>query len=152
MGRRSLAHTSKTPGKTRTCNVYDADGRIYLIDLPGYGYARTAKSVRLGLSRLITDYLSNREHLVGVVWLLDIRRDPSTQDLEMANLLASRGVPVLVAVTKADKLSRGPRRERVDAILGAVGVPEEQCVVTSARTREGVQELRESVLSLLDEP
>jgi GTP-binding protein len=132
--------------------VYDANGRIYLIDLPGYGYARTAKSVRRGLSRLITDYLSNREHLAGVVWLLDIRRDPSTEDLEMANLLASRGVPVLVAVTKADKLSRGPRRERVDAILEAVGVPEEQCVVTSARTREGVQELRESVLSLLEEP
>jgi len=149
-GRRSIAHTSKRPGKTRTCNVYNADGMLYLVDLPGYGYAAGAKSVRHSLSTLITDYLSTRSYLAGVVWLLDIRREPSAEDLQMANLLAERGVPVLVAVTKADKVGRDYRSRRVVDILTSVGVAAEHCVVTSARTREGSQELLESILALVD--
>ncbi len=149
MGRRSLARTSKTPGKTRACNVYNVEDRVYLIDLPGYGYARTAKEARRGFSSLITTYLTNRKPLSGVVWLLDIRRDPSAEDVEMANLLAERGVPVLVAVTKADKLGRSRRHLRVAEVLAAVNIPAEQCVITSARTREGCQELRESIMALL---
>lgn len=152
IGRRSLARTSKIPGKTRDCNVYNVDGRFYLVDLPGYGYARTAKSLRRGLSRLITDYLSTRQHLAGVVWLLDIRREPSAEDLQMANLLTERGVPVLVAVTKVDKLGRGRRNERVASILSAVNVPPDQCVVTSAHTREGSRELRASIIALVEKP
>jgi GTP-binding protein len=150
VGRRTLARTSKRPGKTRACNVYNADGILYLVDLPGYGYARAAKSVRRSFSRLITDYLSKRSHLAGVVWLLDIRREPSSKDLQMANLLAKLGVPVLVAVTKADKVGRGRRNQRVADILTAVSVAAEQCVVTSAHTREGSQELLESILALVE--
>ena len=150
IGRRSLAHTSKTPGKTRTCNVFDVDGTYLFVDLPGYGYARTSKKERRGFSKLIRSYLSQRDPLVGVIWLLDIRRDPSRDDLAMAELLAHRGVPVLVAITKADKVSRGSRRQRVAAILAAIDAPEEQCVVTSAQTREGIEELRDSVSELVD--
>ena len=149
IGRRSLAHTSRTPGKTRACNVYDVDDRFRLVDLPGYGYARASKVERRGLSQLIRSYLSSRERLAGVIWLLDIRRDPSRDDLEMADLLVERGVPVLVAVTKADKVSRGRRRERVLAILDAIGVTDEQCVVTSATSREGVVDLRDSLEALV---
>jgi GTP-binding protein len=129
--------------------VYDADARFRLVDLPGYGYARASKAERRGLSRLIRSYLSSREQLAGIIWLLDIRRDPSRDDLDMADLLADRGVPVLVAVTKADKISRGRRSERVRSILDAVGVPEEQCIVTSATTREGVLDLRDSLEALV---
>jgi len=151
MGRRALAHTSKTPGKTRTCNVYSADGRFYLVDLPGYGYSRVSKTERRGFSELITDYLSTRHSLAGVVWLLDIRREPSKEDVQMANLLAEAGVPTLVAVTKADKLSRGRRRERIASIITAIDVLAEQVIVTSAHTREGTEDLRESVLTLVEE-
>ena len=151
MGRRALAHTSKTPGKTRTCNVYSAEERFYLVDLPGYGYARVSKAERRGFSRLITDYLSGRQTLVGVVWLLDIRHSPSKEDREMANFLADAGVPTLVAVTKADKVSRGRRRERIESIVTALDVPQEQLLVTSAKVGEGVDDLRESVLALVEE-
>ena len=151
VNRRALARTSKTPGKTRACNVYAAGDRFYLVDLPGYGYARIGKAERHGFSKLIGDYLSTRENIAGVVWLLDIRRDPSPDDLVMANLLAARGVPVLVAVTKADKVSRSRRPARISHILSAAGVPEDQCVVTSAQTREGAAELQDSVLALVGE-
>ncbi len=77
------------------------DGRYLLVDLPGYGYAKASKSERHGFSQLIRGYLSSRAQLAGVIWLLDIRRDPSPEDLEMAGMLAERGVPVLVVVTKA---------------------------------------------------
>jgi GTP-binding protein len=149
LGRRSLAHTSKTTGKRRLLNVYAPSDACYLVDLPGYGYARAPRGERRGFARLIKGYLLDRERLVGVVWLLDIRRNPSNDDLEMAELLADRGVPVLVAVTKADKVNRGGRGERVGHILEAIAVPEEQCVVTSARTREGTDALREAVEELV---
>ena len=148
---RRLAHTSKTPGKTRACNVYSVDGRFYLVDLPGYGFARVSKVERGSFRRLLTDYLSTRDKLAGVVWLLDIRREPSAEDLDMANLLAVRGVPVLVAVTKADKLSRGRRLQRIAEILSAIEVHQDQCIVTSALKREGIDELQKSVLELVQQ-
>jgi GTP-binding protein len=149
LGRRSIAHISKTPGKTRACNVYDVEGRFWIVDLPGYGYARTSKSERRGLSRLITSYLSSRRELAGVIWLLDIRREPSRDDLGMADLLVDCGIPVLVAVTKADKVSRSRRRQRAQSILDQIGVAEEQCIVTSATNREGVVDLRDSLEALV---
>ncbi len=145
MGRRALAHTSRTPGKTRTCNVYDVDGRFYLVDLPGYGYARASHSERDRLKMVVRSYLSTRDSLAGVVWLLDVRRDPSPEDLDIAKLLAKQGRPVLAAITKADKLGRGGRTERVKAILEGAAIPEDQCVVTSAKTQEGIEELWEAI-------
>ncbi len=145
-GRKALARTSRTPGKTRLCNVFDA-GVFYLVDLPGYGYARIGREERRGLQRLIRDYVAERETLVGAVWLLDVRRDPSAHDLEIVELLDRRALPVLVAITKADKLGRGRRKQRTEAILAAVGLPEDQCVVTSARTGEGIDDLRDSIFA-----
>lgn len=149
IGRRSLAQTSKTPGKTRACNVYDVAGQYYLVDLPGYGYAQVAKTIRHGFVKLIRSYLSHRKRLAGVVWLLDVRREPTRDDLDLQSLLVQRGVPALVVITKVDKVSRGQRKQRTDAILAAIKVPPEQCVLTSARSREGIAELRDSVATLL---
>jgi GTP-binding protein len=151
IGRRSLARTSKTPGKTRALNVYQIDGRFCLVDLPGYGFAKVSKSERAAFSRLINAYLKQRSDLLGVVWLLDIRRDPSPDDIGMAERIAERGTPTLVAVTKADKVSRAQRRSRMAAIAGAIGVPVEQCVFTSARTKEGVAELVAAIEDLVRE-
>jgi len=131
-------------------NVFDVDGRYYLVDLPGYGYARAAKPDRRRFRDLLREYLSTREPLAGVIWLLDVRREPSADDHEMAALLAERGLPILAAITKADKLGRGRRTERVREILKAVGMTEEQCVVTSSRTREGIEQLQEAVAGLVD--
>jgi GTP-binding protein len=144
-GRRALARTSHTPGKTQACNVFAVDQRFYLVDLPGYGYAQAPMGVRRRLMNLLTGYISRREPLAGVVWLLDVRRDPSPDDLAMGRLLEERGLPILVAITKSDKFGRVRRLERANEILNAVGIPADQCVVTSARTRDGIPDLREAI-------
>ena len=151
VGRRSLAHTSKTPGKTQTLNVYEIAGEFYLVDLPGYGFAKVSKAKRAGFSKLISAYLSKRHGLIGVVWLLDIRRDPSRDDLAMADMIVERGTPALVAITKADKVSRTHRRHRLNVIADAIAVPESQCLLTSATTNEGVGDLVESIETLVNE-
>ncbi len=149
VGRRALAYTSKTPGKTRACNVFDVEGRFYLVDLPGYGYAKASFAERKRLRRLIRSYLSDRASLAGVVWLLDIRRDPSPDDLALAQQLVDQRQSVLLAITKADKLGKGQRMARTRAILTALEIPEDQCVVTSARTKEGIMDLRASIDALV---
>ena len=148
-GRRPVARTSKTPGKTRTLNVYNVADRFHLVDLPGYGYARASKSARRDFLRLLNSYLSERANIAGVVWLLDVRRDPTPDDRDMARRLAATGVPVLVTVTKADKLGRGQRIARTRTILAALDVADDQCVVVSSRTREGIDELWEAIENLV---
>jgi len=145
VGRKSLARTSQTPGKTRACNVYRVDQSYYLVDMPGYGYARASKQVRKELQKLLGAYLRHRSELIGVVWLLDLRREPSADDLSMGEILAARRVPVLATLTKADKVSRGRQTDRLRAIAQAVGISEDQCILTSATKRDGIGELRQAV-------
>jgi GTP-binding protein len=151
VGRKALARTSKTPGKTRDCNVYRLDDRLHLVDLPGYGYARVSKSERRRLEQLIVTYLDTRELLAGVVWLLDVRRDPSADDLDLAARLSARQVPTLVAVTKGDKLPRGRRASQTRAIMQSLELPESQSIVTSAVSKEGVAELTDAIEALASE-
>ncbi len=149
LGHRTLARTSRTPGRTRGCNVFGVEDRFYFVDLPGYGYARVSLAERRSLARLVRGYLAARE--AAVLWLLDLRREPSADDLAMGELLAQHSVPVLVALTKADRVPRGRRLGRVEAILDALGtnLTAEHCVVTSARTGEGVGVLRKAIEGLV---
>lgn len=148
LGRRALARTSRTPGKTRTLNVFDVDGRFYLVDLPGYGYARVSLTERRQLQQLLQRYLAERPRLAGVVWLLDIRHPPSRDDLAMGEQLAARGVPVLAALTKADKISRARRGEHVAVLQDALGLGDDQVVVTSTTAKEGITELWQAIETL----
>jgi GTP-binding protein len=149
VGRRALARTSRTPGKTRALNVFTWGERLYLVDVPGYGWAQASRSDRAGYRKLVEGYLASRPQLAGVLWLLDLRRDPSEDDAEIGEVLASRGVPALAVLTKADQVPRARRPARLRAVTVALGLDEEACVVTSARTSEGMEELRESVLAFL---
>lgn len=174
MGQR-IARVSATPGKTRALNVYEvqlgsgergavADGAdrssspdrlvplpaprsLYFLDLPGYGYARASKSDLAAFSRIVRHVL-HRPRLSGVVWLLDIRHEPSEGDRAMQDLLAGAETRVLVAATKGDKLSRAQQRQRESALRQALALDEEQIVVTSARTGHGMPELREAIAAL----
>lgn len=152
MGRRALARTSRTPGKTRALNVYHLAERAYLVDLPGYGYAELPRSERGALSRLLRSYLTGRSP-AGVVWLLDLRRDPSADDHAMGELLADRRVPAIVTFTKVDRVGRAERRERLEAIRQSLGLelPDERVVLTSAKAREGILELRKAIERLVGE-
>ncbi len=151
VGRKAIARTSKSPGKTRDLNVYQVAEQLYLVDLPGYGYAQVSKAERGRFATLIDRYLRTRASLAGVVWLLDIRRNPSAEDLTLSDKLAEWEVPVMVAITKGDKLGRGKRPGQMQAILDEVGLPADQGVVTSAVTKEGVEDLQESILALAAE-
>jgi GTP-binding protein len=150
-GTRGLARVSKTPGKTRACNVYDVDGRWYLVDLPGYGFARAPHAERVAFRKLLDHYVGTRERLAGAVWLLDIRRDPSAEDLEMGRRFAERKIPVLAAITKADKVAFGRRSGRITTILDAVSLPGDQSIVTSVLSGEGVQDLKDSIENLVSQ-
>src|SRR6266850_6553889 len=144
---RKIAKTSGTPGKTRALNVFQVE-QAFFLDLPGYGYSRAAKSDRIAFRRLVNHTL-NRERLAGVVWLLDIRHEPSAEDLTMQDLLAERETRALAALTKGDKLPQRERQRREQELRAALGLPEDQVIVTSAKTGEGIAELREAIAGLV---
>ena len=150
VGKKGLARVSATPGKTTLVNVFRLP-TFYLVDLPGYGFARASKSARAGFRELLDGYLQDRETIAGVVWLLDIRRDLSAEDLVIRDLLVASGHPVLAVLTKIDKLGRVAVQQRVTALAGALGLPTDQLQPTSAATGEGIADLRESVLAAADQ-
>src|SRR2546427_9381410 len=143
-----IAKTSGTPGKTRALNVFLIDDSHYFLDLPGYGYARAGKAQRTAFRALLKHAL-RRERLRGVVWLLDIRHPPSTDDRAMQDVLVEGETHVLAALTKGDKLSTGPRRTREGELREELELPEDQVVVTSAKTGEGISDLNEAIAGLL---
>ncbi|OOG22957.1 YihA family ribosome biogenesis GTP-binding protein [Thioalkalivibrio denitrificans] len=139
---RSLARTSKTPGRTQMINFFSLDGQRRLVDLPGYGYARVPVAMRDAWRRLMSRYLSERQSLVGLVVVMDIRHPLTGQDREMLGWAAARGLPVHVLLTKADKLRRGPAMDtarQVAAALGEAGI-EATVQPFSALRREGVED------------
>lgn len=149
VGRRSLARASRTPGKTRALNVFSWGDRCYLVDVPGYGWAKRGQAERAAWHELALGYVATRPGLAGVLWLLDIRRDPSPEDLDFRACLVARAVPTLVVLTKSDQVGRSKRAERAEAIGAGTGMDGREFLLTSARTREGAEELREAVLALL---
>ena len=148
VGRRKMAKVSNTPGKTRSLNFFLIDDRYYFVDLPGYGYARVSKELRQSWGRMIESYLNECRNLVGLVLLLDSRRDPTDEDYQLLEWLAARKVPALIAVTKTDKLSRSKAAQKVAATERAFGAP---ALPFSAVTGEGKKELIGSIHSLVSE-
>ena len=146
VGRPGLARVSGTPGKTTLLNAFRLPA-FYLVDLPGYGFARAGKAARAGYRRLVTRYLGERPSLAGVVWLLDIRHDPSKDDLEIQRLLVESGRPVLAALTKGDKLGRAAGQARARELAATLGLDQDQVQLTSIRSRQGLAELGESILA-----
>ena len=114
-GRNSLAKTSGKPGKTQLINHFKINGNWFLVDLPGYGYARVSKSTKETFQKFITDYFERREQLVCAFVLIDIRLEAQKIDLEFINYLGESGVPFCIIFTKADKISRGKVDQHVAA-------------------------------------
>ena len=142
VGQKGLAITSKTPGRTRLVNFFRIDGRIYFVDLPGYGYAAAPKSLRETWGELVEGYLRARGELRGVVFLLDIRREPTDRDLEMRGLLEEAGLPWIPVLTKADKVGRSERPKLIHRIAKGLALPDpRQTIPFSATTGEGSREL-----------
>jgi GTP-binding protein len=123
----------------------------HLLDLPGYGYARASHTDRRAFRLLITHAL-DRARLAGVLWLLDIRRDPSDDDRAMQEIFAERATPVLAALTKSDAVARAARARREAELRGALELQDDQVIVTSVRAKEGIEELRQAIGGLIRRP
>lgn len=147
--RKKLARVSNTPGRTREINFFEVNGQFVLADLPGYGYARVSKERKAAWRPLIEGYLKRSPALRGVVLLLDVRRYPTEDDLQMLEFLAAIGTPTIIVATKIDKLTRAERQPRVGALAREAGVELEQVIPFSAITGEGRDELAEAVSGLL---
>lgn len=134
VGRRGLARTSSTPGRTQQLNFFALDDRLVLVDLPGYGYAKVSKEARNAWRPLVESYLGTRGVLAGVVLIVDVRRGLEEEEHQLLDFLAALAVPVLVVATKVDKLNRSAQAKALRA-LAASALP---VVAFSAVTGDGV--------------
>ncbi|MBK7142166.1 MAG: YihA family ribosome biogenesis GTP-binding protein [bacterium] len=146
VGHRNLAKVSSTPGKTRSLNFFSVSDRFYLVDLPGYGYAKVSKSLKDEWGKLIETYLRTSPNLTGLVILLDVRRDVTDDDLQMLEWLAKRSLPVLAVVTKTDKVSRNLCNKKVADVERQLEIP---AIPFSSITGIGKDELIGSILDLI---
>lgn len=144
--RSRIAHVSSTPGKTQALNYYRVNDAFFLVDLPGYGYARVPKAVQESWQTLIEWYLGASGRVSGVVHLVDARMAPTPHDLRMMTYLADLKIPTLIVLTKVDKVKRGERARAIQGATAALAVDPDQIIPFSARTGEG----REALLAALD--
>ena len=152
LGRKNLAHTSATPGKTQTLNFYKVNNRFYLIDVPGYGYASVDKKTQAKFGMMIEEYLEKRTVLKRVFMLIDFRHKPTEDDLLMYNFLKYYNLPVTVIATKSDKISGGAKQRSLKQILDAMDlVVGDDLIVFSSVTKIGVNEVLNKIESLLKE-
>jgi GTP-binding protein len=148
VGHDGLARTSRTPGRTRLANWFQIDGKFHLVDLPGYGYAQVNQAMRESWRPLIETYLEQRESLAGVVLLIDIRRGVQEEELDFVPWLAQHDKPVVVVLTKADKLAKNKRMLEVTRARQALGLTRNPIAV-SALSNEGFDALWRAIGQLL---
>ncbi|HRI41019.1 MAG TPA: ribosome biogenesis GTP-binding protein YihA/YsxC [Bacteroidia bacterium] len=149
--RKGLAKTSATPGKTQLINHFLVNNAWYLVDLPGYGYARTSQSTKAGWDKMIRDYLLKRENLMTVFVLVDVRHEPQKIDVEFINWLGEQGVPFCIVFTKADKLSKQQVIRSVESYKRTLRTTWEELpllFITSAQMRNGREEILDYILSV----
>ena len=153
LGRKSLARVSSAPGKTVTINYYDVDKKLYLVDLPGYGYAKRSQSSKKVWSTLTEDFFIKNPSLDAlklVLQLIDIRTGPTEDDIMMINFMIERGVKFLVVATKTDKLSKSQLAAALDSLkdeyFGEAGI---EVIPFSSVTRDGKDEVWKKITSII---
>ncbi len=150
LGRKSLARTSSQPGKTRTANFYIVNDEFYFVDMPGYGYAKVAKTQRLEFSKIIKNYIRKRETDFIVFFLLDNRHEPTSNDKEMFEYLLSEGINPVVVLTKADKVKNSERAATLKAIKKGLGLDADDLVFEfsslNGRGRDQIWEFLEGII------
>ena len=157
--RSNIARVSATPGKTREINFFRVDAlssdeqpvEFFLVDLPGYGYAKVPQSVKKQWQDLMEWYLRNTPQLRGVVQLIDVRHEPNESDRTMIKYLFETEMPALFVLTKVDKLTRSARAAQVRTVVRSLGVDPDQVIEFSAVTGEGKGELLDTLESILCE-
>ncbi len=144
--RKSMARISAQPGKTQTINYYNVNDLCYMVDLPGYGYAKVSKELAAKWMKMIETYLDTSEALRVVFLLIDIRHEPSKKDVEMYRLLYEKGFNPLIIATKADKISKGAKDKQIALIRKTLGADKETPIFPfSALNRDGKEEIWEYI-------
>ena len=147
MNRKALARTSATPGKTQTINFYNVNDMMYLVDLPGYGYAKVSEKEKIKWGQLIERYLNTSKQLKAVFLLIDIRHDPSANDKMMYDWIVAQGYEPIIIATKLDKIKRSQVQKNIKAIKEGLKLrPDTVVIPFSAETKQG----REEIWELMD--
>ena len=150
MNRKALARTSASPGKTQTINFYNINDCMYLVDLPGYGYANASPVVKAKWGKMIEKYLRKSANLKQVFLLVDIRHDPSENDKMMYNWIVDNGFRPVIIATKLDKLKRSQVAKHVKAVRTGLGLREDDILIPfSSETKQGLDVLWETVESYI---
>lgn len=148
MNRKSLARTSSQPGKTQTINFYNINDKMYLTDLPGYGFARVSQSEKEKWGKMIENYLNTSEQLRAIFLLIDIRHDPSANDKMMYEWMVYQGFEPIIIATKLDKIKRSQLQKQIKAVKQGLNVKPGTIVIPfSAQTKQG----REEIWDLMDQ-
>ncbi|KGX88065.1 ribosome biogenesis GTP-binding protein YihA/YsxC [Pontibacillus marinus] len=149
--RKALARTSSKPGKTQTLNFYKINDAYYFVDVPGYGYAKVSKKEREKWGKMMEEYFAERENLNMAVLIIDIRHDPTNDDVMMYDFLKHFDLPVTVIATKLDKIKRGQRAKHLQRIIQVLELEEEDTVIPfSAETGEGKDDAWKAIYAHLN--
>ena len=151
LNRKSLARVSAEPGKTITVNAYDVDDTVYLVDLPGYGYAKRSKEEVAKWGAMMEDYLANREQLVQTILLVDSRHTPTAQDIQMAEWIRHYHDRLVVIATKMDKLKKSEIDDRLNDIADTLELTEEDILIPFSTNSDEGKELVIDLLHLMRE-
>ena len=147
LGRKNLARTSSKPGKTQQLNFYNIDDKLRFVDVPGYGYAKVSKTERAKWGKMIEEYLTSRDNLRAVVSLVDLRHDPSADDVQMYEFLKYYEIPVIVVATKADKIPRGKWNKHESAIKKKLQFEaSDHFIIFSSETRQGYDQAWDAIV------
>ena len=147
LGRKNLARTSSKPGKTQQLNFYNIDDKLRFVDVPGYGYAKVSKTERAKWGKMIEEYLTSRVNLRAVVSLVDLRHDPSADDVQMYEFLKYYEIPVIVVATKADKIPRGKWNKHESAIKKKLQFEaNDRFIIFSSETRQGYDQAWDAIV------
>ena len=150
VNRKRLVKTSSTPGRTRLINFFEINRQMGFVDLPGYGYAKVPESVKMTWGPMIETYLSTRKTLKGVIIILDIRRTPKQEELNLIRWLHHHSISAIFVLTKTDKLSKSKQAQKLDAIAGVLEKDKCNFILFSAKSRRGRNTLWKAILSLMD--
>jgi len=152
VNRKKLVKISSTPGKTRLINFFCVNDALMFVDLPGYGYSRVPESERRSWRPMIEGYLADRENLRAVIVILDVRRTPGGEEIQLLEWLEQRDLTAILVVTKADKLSKTAQKKQIQIIADALAANPEDMLVFSSKSRQGWDALWNTIVSLAQAP
>ena len=151
MNRKSFARTSATPGKTQTINFYNINDEMYLVDLPGYGYAKVSESEKVKWGKMIERYLNTSKQLKAVFLLIDIRHEPSANDKMMYDWIVSNGYTPVIIATKLDKIKRSQIAKQLKLVRDTLCAKDSVIIPFSATSKQGREEIYEIIDKILED-